>query len=98
MRESFKQLGGVNMVSATSSIPSTPLFSDWFVYKEGASNDQSVLHDIVMVDKDYFNVMDIKLIAGRDFIAEQDNLEGDTINAVKVIVNEASLKAFGILS
>ena len=44
------------MVSATSSISSTPLFSDWFLYKEGASNDQSVLHDIVMVDKDYFNV------------------------------------------
>ena len=96
MKESFKQLSGVNMISATSSIPSTPLFSDWFVYKEGASNDQSVLHDIVMVDKDYFNVMDIKLIAGRDFIAELDNLEGDTINPVKVIVNEASLKALSI--
>jgi putative ABC transport system permease protein len=95
-RESFKQLGGVNMVSATSSIPSTPLFSDWSLYKEGSSNDQSVMHDIVMVDKDYFNVMDIKLIAGRDFIAEQDNLEGDTINPVKVIVNEASLKALSI--
>jgi putative ABC transport system permease protein len=95
-RESFKQLGGVNMVSATSSIPSTPLFSDWGLYKEGSSNDQSVAHDIVMVDKDYFNVMDIKLIAGRDFIAEQDNVEGDTVNPVKVIVNEASLKAFSI--
>jgi putative ABC transport system permease protein len=96
MRESFKQLGGVNTVSATSSIPSTPLFSDWSLYKEGSSNDQSVMHDIVMVDEDYFNVMDIKLIAGRDFIAEQDNLEGDTINPVKVIVNEASLKALSI--
>ena len=95
IRESFKQLGGVNMVSATSSIPSTPLFSDWNVYKEGASNDQSVVHDILMVDKDYFTVMDIKLIAGRDFM-EQDNLEGDTINSTKVILNEASLKAFSI--
>lgn len=96
MRESFKQLGGVNMVSATSGIPSTPLFSDWGVYKEGASNDQSVQHDLVIVDKDYFNVMDIKLIAGRDFIAEQDNLEGDTINPARIIVNEASLKALNI--
>jgi putative ABC transport system permease protein len=95
-RESFKQLGGVNMVSATSSIPSTPLFSDWSLYKEGSSNDQSIMHDIVMVDKDYFNVMDIKLIIGRDFIAEQDNVEGDTINPVKIIVNEASLKALSI--
>ena len=96
MRESFKQLSGVNTVSATSGIPSTPLFSDWGVYKEGASNDQSVQHDLVIVDKDYFNVMDIELIAGRDFIAEQDNLEGDTINPARIIVNEASLKAFSI--
>jgi putative ABC transport system permease protein len=96
MRESFKQLAGVNMVSASSGIPSTPLFSDWSIYKEGGSNDQSVQHDIVMVDKDYFKVMDIKLIAGRDFIAEQDNIAGDTINPVRMIVNEASLKALGI--
>lgn len=96
MREAFKQLAGVNRVSATSSIPSTPLFSDWGIYKEGSSNEQSVTHDIVMTDKDYFHAMDIELVAGRDFIAEQDNLEGDTVNPVKVIVNEASLKAFGI--
>jgi putative ABC transport system permease protein len=96
IRGSFKQLAGVNMVSASSGIPSTPLFSDWGIYKEGTSNDQSVQHDLVMVDKDYFNVMDIKLIAGRDFIPEQDNLAGDTINPPTVIVNEASLKAFGI--
>lgn len=96
LRESFKQLPGVNTVSATTGIPSTPLFSDWLIYKEGSTNDQSVIHDLVFVDKDYFNVMDIKLIAGRDFIAEQDNLPGDTINPVTIIVNEASLKALGI--
>ena len=96
LRESFKQLPGVNMVSATTGIPSTPLFSDWRIYKEGATNDQSVMHDLVFVDKDYFNVMDIKLIAGRDFIAEQDNLPGDTINPARIIVNEASLKALDI--
>jgi putative ABC transport system permease protein len=96
LRESFKQVPGVNMVSATTGIPSTPLFSDWRLYKEGATNDQSVTHDLVFVDRDYFNVLDIRLIAGRDFIAEQDNLPGDTINPVSIIVNEASLKAFGI--
>lgn len=96
MRESFKQVAGVNMVSASSGIPSTPLFSDWTIFKEGSSNDQSVPHDLVMVDKDYFNVMDIELIAGRDFIAEQDNIEGDTVNPTRIIVNEASLKAFSI--
>jgi putative ABC transport system permease protein len=96
LRESFEQLTGVNSVSATTGMPSTPLFSDWNIYRDGANNDQSIMHDLVFVDKDYFDVMGMKLIAGRDFIPEQDNLPGDTINPVALIVNEASLKAFGI--
>jgi putative ABC transport system permease protein len=96
LRESFEQLAGVNSVSATTGMPSTPLFSDWNIYRDGANNDQSIMHDLVFVDKDYFDVMGMKLIAGRDFIPEQDNLPGDTINPVTLIVNEASLKAFGI--
>jgi putative ABC transport system permease protein len=96
MKESFKQLPGVKTVSAATGIPSTPLFSDWRLYKEGTVNDQSIAHDLVFVDKDYFNVMDIKLIAGRDFIPEKDNIPGDTINPPTLIVNEASLKALDI--
>jgi putative ABC transport system permease protein len=96
MKESFKQLPGVKTVSAATGIPSTPLFSDWQLHKEGTVNDQSIMHDLVFIDKDYFNVMDIKLIAGRDFIAEKDNIAGDTINAPTIIVNEASLKALDI--
>jgi putative ABC transport system permease protein len=96
MKESFKQLPGVKTVSAATGIPSTPLFSDWQLHKEGTVNDQSIMHDLVFIDKDYFNVMDIKLITGRDFITEKDNIAGDTINAPTIIVNEASLKALDI--
>ena len=96
LKTEFERIGGVNVVSGTSSIPSTPLFSDWGLYKQGSSNDHSLQHDMVWVDAHYFDAMNIPLIAGRDFITEQDNLAGDTINPWKIIVNESSLKALDI--
>jgi len=96
LKESFKKLAGVNEVSGTSSMPSTPLLSDWIVYKQGSSSDKVTSHYVVNVDRDYFNTLKINLLAGRDFIIEQDNLEGDTVNTSKIIVNESSLKALNI--
>lgn len=96
LKESFEQLEGVNKISATSSIPSTPLSRDWGVYKEGTTSDQTVKHDIVSVDAEYFDVLKIDLIAGRDFVIGQDNVPGDTVNTTKIILNESSLKAFDI--
>jgi putative ABC transport system permease protein len=96
LKTAFESIGGVKEVSATSSIPSTPLFRDWGVYKKGWTNEQSLKHDIVTVDIDYFKTMKIDVIAGRDFIVGQDNVPGDTVNTTKIILNEASLKAFDI--
>jgi putative ABC transport system permease protein len=96
LKSEFQRIGGVEMVSATSSVPSTPLSRDWGVYKKGWTNEQSLRHDIVNVDKDYFKTMKINFVAGRDFIPEQDNLAGDTVSTIKIIVNESSLKAFSI--
>lgn len=95
LKTEFERIGGVRLVSGTSSIPSTPLFSDWGIYKQGSTNDHSLLHENVWVDADYFNAMNIPLVAGRDFNTDQDNLPGDN-KPWKIIVNEASLKAFGI--
>jgi putative ABC transport system permease protein len=96
LKETFEAMGGVNGISATSSVPSTPLTRDWMVYKKGNASDQTVTHDIINVDEDYFKVMDIQLIAGRDFIVGQDNVPTDTVNRTKIILNESSLKAFDI--
>jgi putative ABC transport system permease protein len=96
LKTAFENIQGVSNVSATSSIPSTPLFRDWGVYRKGWEKDQSLKHDIVNVDIDYFKTMDIELIAGRDFIIGQDNVPGDTVSTTKIILNEASLKAFDI--
>lgn len=96
LKESFEQLSGVTGISATSSIPSTPLQRDWLVYKQGATSDQTTPHDIVTVDAGYFDVMKIQLITGRDFIVGQDNVPTDTISPTRIVVNESSLKAFDI--
>jgi putative ABC transport system permease protein len=95
LKTEFARIGGVNLVSGTSNIPSTPLFSDWGIYKQGSSNDHSLLHENVWVDADYFKTMNIPLVAGRDFNTDQDNLPGDN-KPWKIIVNEASLKGFGL--
>lgn len=96
LKTTFEQLEGVSVVSATSSIPSTPLSRDWGVYKQGWTNEQSITHDIVNVDADYFKALAIGLITGRDFVVGQDNVPTDTLSTTKIIVNEASLKAFNI--
>jgi putative ABC transport system permease protein len=96
MKEAFGEINGVNAVSGTSSIPSTPLFRDWGMYKEGSTNDQSIRHEIVSVDQDYFRMLDVEMIAGRDFDPAIDNLASDTSNVSRIIVNEASLMENGI--
>jgi len=96
LKTEFERIAGVKVVSGTSSIPSTPLFSDWGIFKQGSTNDQSRQHENVWVDADYFNAMNIPLIAGRDFITDQDNMAGDTIHPWNIIINEASLKALNI--
>jgi putative ABC transport system permease protein len=96
LKEVFGTLAGVESISGTTSVPSTPLSTDWLIFKEGWSPDRATAHDIVSIDAEYFSVMNIPLIAGRDFIVGQDNIPGDTINPAKVIVNESSLKTLDI--
>ena len=96
MKTAIEQLSGVKHVSATSSVPSTPLSRDWLLYKQGWTRDKTVTHDIIGVDEGYFKTLNIEMIGGRDFIVGQDNIPGDTASTTKVIVNESSLKAFDI--
>ncbi len=96
LKDQFRNIAGVRNVSATSSMPSTPLFRDWMIHKPGMTADQALRHEIVSVDEEYFEVLGVSRIAGRDFIPTQDNLAGDTISPTKVIVNESSLLALQI--
>jgi putative ABC transport system permease protein len=96
LKNMFMNVNGVEMVSATTSVPSTPLSTDWLIFKEGRTSESATAHDILRIDADYFKVMEIPLIAGRDFIVGQDNVPGDTVSRQKVIMNESSLRALDI--
>ena len=95
LRNAFRDIAGVKAVSATTSLPSTPVFRDFAVFPKGSTPDKGVLHRVVHVDEDYFKVLDIKLLAGRDFVAESDTLSY-IVNDNKIIVNQACLKEFNI--
>ncbi len=96
LKEQLQHIPGIRHISATSSMPSTPLFRDWLLHKPGMAPDQALRHEIVSVDENYFDVLGIVRLSGRDFIGEQDNLEEDTIGPTKIIVNKASLMAMQI--
>lgn len=95
LRDAFKNISGVNAVSGTTSVPSTRVFRDFALFPKGSSADKAILHRIVHVDEDYFKVLDIKMLAGRDFIADTDTLSY-ILNDNKIIVNQACLKQFNI--
>jgi putative ABC transport system permease protein len=96
LKESFGSFEGVNHISATSSVPSTPLSRDWLLSRQGWPQEKVIDHDVITVDVGYFEAMNIPLVSGRDFVVGQDNVTGDTINRTRAVVNESSLKQFGI--
>jgi len=95
LKNGIQQIAGVSMVSATTSLPSTPLLRDYGLYLQGTSPEASVLHRMVYTDENYFDLLQIKLLAGRDFEYESDKSTEQDEN-INVIVNQASLKEYNI--
>jgi putative ABC transport system permease protein len=95
LRNEFKQISGVKEVSGTTSLPSTPLFRDFALYPKGSTNEKGVLHRVANIDENYFKVLGIKMLVGRDFDAEKDTFSL-IVPDNKVIVNRESLKVFNI--
>jgi putative ABC transport system permease protein len=95
LREEVRRIPGVKVVSAASALPSTPLFRDFGIFGEGMNRDQAVLHRLVFVDENYYDLLDMKLLAGRDFTRPMDTFSYDN-NFNKIIVNEQSLKVLSI--
>jgi putative ABC transport system permease protein len=96
LKSQFMSVRGVNEVSATTSLPSTPLFRDWMVYRKGWNSEQALRHEVISVDENYFKTLGVPMLAGRDFRPESDNLDADTLSPTKIIVNESSLRAFDV--
>lgn len=95
LKAAYAQLAGVEVISASTSLPSTALLRDFSLYPQGSSMDRSILHRNVLIDENYFIALDIKLIAGRDLLFEVDSFSWSNTNR-KIIVNRASLHDLNI--
>lgn len=95
IKNAAKQLAQVKEVSASTSLPSTPLLRDYALYPQGSSLDKAILHRNMAIDENYFKTLGIKLVAGREFIYETDSMAFSNKNR-KIIVNEMSLKELGL--
>ncbi|MDB5253107.1 MAG: antimicrobial peptide transporter permease [Flaviaesturariibacter sp.] len=67
--------------------------SDWLMYKQGMSPDQTRDVYINRVDESYLQTIGVKLLAGRLFSRE---FPGDTSNGM--VLNEKAVKEFGFAS
>jgi putative ABC transport system permease protein len=86
LQKELSRIPGVNMVSGTDYVPGAPVFNDMVLYKSGENMDLAKLHRLNLVDYNYTDVLDLKLVAGRKF---RDSREADGGN--KLIINMASV-------
>jgi putative ABC transport system permease protein len=95
LKSKFEQLAFVHKVTASSSLPASPVFNDLLLYPDGSSPEKAPDHFIVNMDEDYLKLLDIKLLAGRNLTFEKDSFRFFKPLS-HILVNEASLKATGI--
>ena len=87
----FRQLAGVSEVSASSAFPATPTVRNLPLYLEGSSAESAVSHYWISIDENYFEMLGIKLLQGRNLNSESD-AAGFLVPLTRIVVNEASLR------
>lgn len=90
LQKELSRIPGVRSVSGTDYIPGSPVFNDMPFYKSGGNMDVAKLHRINLVDHNYMELLEIKLLSGRKF-SESREADGGS----KLILNSASVKELG---
>jgi putative ABC transport system permease protein len=80
----------VKTVSGADYMPGSQIWNDMLFYKEGGNMNTAVMNYRNTVDHGYIDLLNIKLIAGREFTANRE-ADGQT----KLIINRESAKKFG---
>lgn len=95
LKDRFQELASVRKVTAASSLPASPIMNDLLLYPDGSSRDKAHDHFMVSIDEDYLELLDIKLLAGRNLRFETDSFR--FFNPIgHILVNQASLQATGL--
>ncbi len=79
----------IRKVSGGSSYPGLKVLQDWLLYPEGKTVNDVVDVYINRVSNDYFEVLDLEILAGRGYS------EDFTENSGRLVVNETTARAFG---
>ncbi|MEO0875734.1 MAG: FtsX-like permease family protein, partial [Bacteroidota bacterium] len=90
LKERIAQLPGVAQVAATGEDLPSALNNTWSFDWNGAPEDQSEAVAVVGVDQDYFAVMDLPFLSGRNF-----SQGFDVDSARTVILNEEAARLMG---
>ncbi|MCI0692163.1 ABC transporter permease [candidate division KSB1 bacterium] len=81
---------GVAQVSAISNFPWEQGYYDFFIHAEGMSPETKLNMPTLLVEQDFIRVLDMQIVAGRDFAKEHST---DAQEAF--ILNEAAVKKLG---
>jgi putative ABC transport system permease protein len=79
----------VSAVSASNGIPGTNGWRGQVAFPEGKSPEESIDTEYLAVDPDYISLLDIEIIAGRNF----NHLEADRVDGL--LINEATAREMG---
>ena len=91
LKNRLKQLPGVSEVSASSALPATPTVRNLPLYPDGASAEGAVPHFWISIDENYFDMLGVKLLQGRNLNTETD-AAAFMVPLTRIVVNETSLK------
>lgn len=95
VKDRYLQLAGVTGVTAASALPAATTIRGIPLYPEGSIPENAQYHLWVSIDENYFKMLGIRLVQGRDLRAETDAVPfGAPVS--HILVNQSSLKNTGI--
>jgi putative ABC transport system permease protein len=90
LRNELSKNNAVKLVSAADYMPGNQIWNDMMFYKEGGNMNTAILNYRNTIDYDYMDLLNIKLLAGRQFTSNRE-ADADT----KLIINRESAKKYG---
>ncbi len=91
LKQKFNSLADVQEVSGANSIPGSFVGNDLLVYKKGQTMDDAIHIYRNQIDLNYFHIMGMKLISGREFA----DFKIDTTKT-QILVSAEAVKQLGL--
>ncbi len=90
LRNELLKIPAIKDITATNYTPGSYVWTDFTLYPEGSNMEKGVMVKNNWVEPNFLDVLDIKIIAGRNFT---DNREAESQN--KIILNRIAVRQLG---